>query len=848
MFCLLDNLCDLPGWLRLIMGLGVVLGGLAALVLWVLRPLLWRINDQAAAVYLERKTGERENLLINAVQLHKHLSGDNSAFSAAMIQRVVSQAADRAVGLNLRDLWESKRLRNLGLGAGLVLGLFLAYAFLMRGYALNALARYTKPLAGLPPLSKTHVLLRPAGDIEVLSGDCLAVYGLAVVDKGNLPAEASLVTELDGAVRRIPMSPAPSPDVELLKQLEPAKRDAPNAPFIYECPNITKPFTFCLAAGDGRSMTCRVTVKEKPGVEEVFLLLEPPAYTGLGSSRQPAPSGLVHALAGTKATLVFKATRELKSGGITLPDGSAPLKSGAAKNTWEASFNVLKEGPYVISLRSKEGVENKTAFEGRILPQTDALPAVAFEMQTLNLSAPPGGTVPVGIRAQDDFGLKWVRLVYRKQEGTSDQAEKEADLTVMKKWEFPIPGPKDTKELYPVTLDPAKFTVGGTYVFYAEATDHCPAVPRLARSAPLLLRVMTPEQMALKPESPFEPLFHRIQKLIDLQTKAHGKTITVREFLDETVQKGLLDKRASSIRESQLEVNTATQALVAELAGAKNATVKKEANDILTTLKALHTGPMAQVLKAVDDMAHLQKDQPKVLAALKGIEATQTDILNKLMGLMGAVASVDKEKKEGAAALEDAQDGQRLKDKLEDVKEKVGEFIQEQKKVIQATEELDQKKPEDLTEEDKKKMGELAKEEMDWAKYFRDKFTDLSKVADQDFSNSALAKELNSVYQEIQKAAENLVPAKSEIACRAEEGGLEAAKELQTNIEKWLPDKPDTIKWSMEEPLKGADVPLADLPAELEDIVGELIDKEDNMEDVEDVSSSWLDSMDKGVG
>ena len=847
LLCLLDNLCELPAWLRLILSLGVVFGGLAALALHVLHPLLWRINDQAAAVYLERKTGERENLLINAVQLAKVKAGGNGATSVQMIERVISQAATRAADLNLGELWESKRLRNLGLAAGLAFGLFLAYVLLMQSYARNALARYAKPLSGVPALSRTHVLVFPSGNKQVLSGDSLVVYGLSYVEKGNLPSEAALVTELDGAVRRIPMAPSPAPYAELLKQ---AKQDAPNVAFVYECPNITKPFTFYLAAGDGRSLPCRVTVKEKPGVEEVFLDVQPPAYTGMGSTHQPAPSGLVHALAGSEAKIVFKATRPLESGQIALPDGKGktPLKQRSG-NIWEAGFQVLKEGTYVISLCATDGVENINALEGRILPQTDALPAVAFEMQTLNISALPGSDVPVGIRAQDDFGLKWVRLVFRKQEGGGDQVEKEQDLTAVKIWPFPIPGPKDTKELYPVTLDPSRFTVGGTYVFYAEATDHCPAEPRLARSAPLLIRVMTPEQMALKPESPFDPLFHRIQKLIDLQTKARGKTITVRGNLQETIQKGLFDAHVSSGRDSQVEVNTATQTLITELAGAKNATVKNSSTEILATLRGLHTGPMAQVVKALEGVRRLQKDQPQALTALKGVEDTQTDIINKLLGLMGTIAALDKEKKDNPASLEDSQDGQRLRDKLEDLKEKVGEFITAQKKVIQSTEELEKKAPEDLTEEDKKKLGELAKEEMDWAKYFREKFTDLSKVPDQDFSNSSLAKELNAVYQEIQKASEALVGDNKEIACRAEEGGLEAAKELQTNLEKWLPDKRDNIKWSMEEPQGKFDVPLADLPAELEDIVGELIDQEDKMTpEVEDVSSSWMDSLDKGAG
>jgi hypothetical protein len=42
---------------------------------------------------------------------------------------------------------------------------------------------------------------------------------------------------------------------------------------------------------------------------------------------------------------------------------------------------------------------------------------------------------------------------------------------------------------------------------------------------------------------------------------------------------------------------------------------------------------------------------------------------------------------------------------------------------------------------------------------------------------------------------------------------------------------------------------MAELPAELEDIVGDLIDKEEDMTaDIEDVTSPWLDSVDRGAG
>ena len=42
---------------------------------------------------------------------------------------------------------------------------------------------------------------------------------------------------------------------------------------------------------------------------------------------------------------------------------------------------------------------------------------------------------------------------------------------------------------------------------------------------------------------------------------------------------------------------------------------------------------------------------------------------------------------------------------------------------------------------------------------------------------------------------------------------------------------------------------MAELPEELEDLIGELLDEEEDLaEDVEDLSSGWADSLDKGAG
>jgi hypothetical protein len=53
----------------------------------------------------------------------------------------------------------------------------------------------------------------------------------------------------------------------------------------------------------------------------------------------------------------------------------------------------------------------------------------------------------------------------------------------------------------------------------------------------------------------------------------------------------------------------------------------------------------------------------------------------------------------------------------------------------------------------------------------------------------------------------------------------------------------------MEEPLTQTDAPMAELPTDLQDIVGDLMEQEEDLfRDIEDTSSSWADSLDKGAG
>jgi len=61
-------------------------------------------------------------------------------------------------------------------------------------------------------------------------------------------------------------------------------------------------------------------------------------------------------------------------------------------------------------------------------------------------------------------------------------------------------------------------------------------------------------------------------------------------------------------------------------------------------------------------------------------------------------------------------------------------------------------------------------------------------------------------------AKDGLKQKAAEIAVPAEEMGLELAKEMSSNIEKWLSDSPDRQKWTQEDPLTKTDTPMPECP------------------------------------
>ena len=116
-------------------------------------------------------------------------------------------------------------------------------------------------------------------------------------------------------------------------------------------------------------------------------------------------------------------------------------------------------------------------------------------------------------------------------------------------------------------------------------------------------------------------------------------------------------------------------------------------------------------------------------------------------------------------------------------------------------------------------------------------------------ANAALLKELMEVYSEVTMAKDALKKKAAEIAVAAEEMGLELAKELRVQPREVADGQARPHQVDAGGPAGKQDMPMAELPKELEDMVGELMEQqEDLFDEMEDANANWTDSLDKGAG
>ena len=849
-FMLADSLLKFSQWILLGLFLAWLLATLAILCGVGRRLLGGQRSLEAAARRVEAEFPELGSNLINVVQLSEDRQNVDRAFCEAAVQQAAveiehvpfDEAPDK-VSHWLRFLYCMHTPRDLAESIG-VLVLLVVIAIAGELWIPNwssAASRLLAPWAFVPSVGRVQILSVTPGNTDVLVGDSVEI--------------AAEIKNPDGKPHRAALWVTPEKETESpLVMIADEKHDR----YRLTVPSILKPLKYRLEIGDSQTQVYAVGVREKPVVQTIDVAFHYAAYLGRKNETFSQKSLDLEAPQYTLAELRLRLSAPVAKGYLESEGERFVGRVEEGGKLLVASMPLLKDGSYSVRLFDDAGRTDPNPRLNRIAVQPDKPPTVELLKPSPESSAGPGSDVPVTIRAGDDHGIQRLRLEMKVRSSSAaaapDGGEKPASgnepLTVVQQWtDFVGDSTTTAVRHHVMKLKPETIKPGQTVLIRAVAWDRravndwgLDLGPQESQSGWHAVKIVAEDAQATAVLEQLDKLRAAIWKILEKQIlarKAAG-SLLAREQLAERIG------GAAEVRTQQIEIQKASVELVQSIAPSE----RQERLAIKRVLNGLAFGDMLQAVTRCETLAKVKTPDEfkKPTAVLTAAQDRIIDVLRKLMDVTRHAQSdalAEMKKRPGGNLPNDT------KQKLEDTRNKLDKFLEQQKKVIEASENLAKMPVEDFTDKEKEALKRMAAAEDDWSKFMKDLHSDLSKLPEQDFANSSMAKELVEIQTELKMAEDALLKKSVDIAVPLEQLGYERAEEMKTNIEKWLPDTPDREKWSQEESPtdKDKEAPMAELPGELEDIVGDLMEQEEDLfEEMEDVSSSAVDSADKGAG
>jgi len=615
-----------------------------------------------------------------------------------------------------------------------------------------------------------------------------------------------------------------------------------------------------------------VSVIKNVTLENIALNYDYPAYTGRADRtaprRDPADTSVIAVPQGTRLTVMGHLTGPGRQVTIETRGGkTVAMEPWPGHKVFTATIPVIADGGFRLIVGDGRGA--KRAYPEstdpvptyyRIHAVPDKEPAVRFVAPNRDVSAAPGETVRLRFTATDDYGLSSVDLlaglekakparVHAWQQGLKARGVYEFDYVVDK-------GLPDDRGL--------------VIVYHATATDTrnvgAKMGPQTTASAKYKIRVENQGKVAAERARRHEELRRRLMALLKMQLpqrvntglclQRHKRLVTL---TSEKGAAGTIAEITAEIKKVSAEIHTVqgkikgdmvnlvkTFPFDAEMATIQQALALLSANEAHTAIEQarIYADILTGQGKPGPDLA-TRRDQAAQALGRTQLKVIRT--LEMLLAIMPALARKDAEKPQPDGADMPAE----VREKLEKLTTELEKFIEAEKKAIEATKRLVKKPVDTFTEDDEKLLKDLIATQDKWEKFLNESFADFSKLAEQDFSNPAMLKELLSVKNDVTMAKDALAKKATEIATPAEENAAKTVAEQEMdNIEKWLPDEPDRVKWSMEDPAGGQkNDEMTELPTELEDLVGDLLEEEEDLfDDMADLSAKSSTSGEKGLG
>ena len=789
-------------------------GVAAAAFAWVVRPLMIRAPAVRVARMLEARVPGLHNGLTNAVLLAGAGDLQDNPYLPAIFDEVHGHLSAAPVG----DVVRWSDLNGTFLRAGLVaLPLLLTASMFPKSFG-HGWRQLMHPAAFVPQVGSLKWDKVTPGDVTLVADQPLEISAVASGPSSivSTAPEAKLI--FDGPTPAATLSATAGDDGTLH--------------YAYRLEHVGATTKYRLDGGGSQTPWYTATVVRQVKLASLSISASPPAYTGVKSSTTAIKPDAPDAVTVPQGSAVqVSAVFDVPVNGALLQVGDAPptpMAGDSAKTAFAGSFTVTDD--VTVAVLASDGAGQVIA---KLPEQTwtvrctkDAPPTVEMRWPTADATAAPAAAMTVAATLRDDYGITASRVLMA--------VGPDAPLVPVATATYPAGKTAvDVSQILDLKSEIRKH--GNSVRVQVEATDNRDlggdaGGPQTTLSPIYTIQLRDPEVAAREAKEQTDQL--RAILMAMLKDQRAMNTSTVAWHAGQTGRMADIARGQTTLRD-QMKQTADTFAF-----DEGNRVVQK-------ALLVLSLNPAADAIDAAGRLS-AEKDAARVATLTEQLTTDQRRIASTLESLL-ALLNPSPE----ALAQPTTRPGDQLANKAElnKLDEQLKAFMKEQQKLLDQTASLAKKPVDNWDDKDRKLMADLQQSQDKLDAFMKAMTSDFSKLAEQDMANASMAKEAQAIYSEVTMAAGALKQQATEIAVPAEENGLESAKELSSNLERWLSNTPDRQQWTQEELATKSDTPMPELPKELQDMVGELMEQqEDLFQQMEDMNANITDSADKGIG
>ena len=199
-------------------------------------------------------------------------------------------------------------------------------------------------------------------------------------------------------------------DAPFRRRYEPSHPDADAQGYVL-LPNVDAPMEYFVESEGVRSGVFTLQVVEMPYVQRLELEYRFPAYTGL-QPQKIEDGGDIAVLRGTEVRVRAIPTMTTAGGQLVIEKGEAHGLTPDAEGALIGSFKVDRDGLYHLEMDAPTGERVTASPEYTIDALSDGAPTVSIATPGRDTQVSPIEEVFVEARADDDYGVRNLELVY----------------------------------------------------------------------------------------------------------------------------------------------------------------------------------------------------------------------------------------------------------------------------------------------------------------------------------------------------------------------------------------------------------------------------------------------------